>query len=133
MKKVGKILLVLLPATAMILGAVPTAQVLEFAVPGQESEVHRFFYSYYSVAPAAYGNLCGLLTMVLAVVLFGVYGLLLVREYSPVRLASPLIGCAATAASVINVLFDCMTGIGWCISALLLIQTVLAFSTRKKL
>ena len=133
MKKVGKILLVLLPVAVMILGALPTAQVLEFAVPGQEGEVHRFFYSYYSVAPAAYGNLCGLLTVGLAAVLLGVYGLLLVREYAPVRLVAPLIGCAAVAASLINVLFGCMTGIGWCVSALLLAQTILAFMTRKKL
>ena len=133
MRKVSTIFLVLLPAAVLMLGALPNAQVLEFSVPGQAGEVHRFFYSYYSAVPAAYGNLCGLLTVGLSAVLLGVYWMLLVRPYSPARLAAPLIGCGAVAASVINVLFGCMTGIGWCISVLLLIHTVLAFMTRKKL
>ena len=133
MRKVRMTLLVLLPAAVLILCALPNAQVLEFAVPGQAGEVHRFYYSYYSAAPAAYGNLSGLLTVGLSAVLLGVYGMLLVRPYSPARLAAPLIGCGAVAASVINVLFGCMTGIGWCISALLMMQTVLAFISRKKL
>jgi len=131
--KLSKLLLVLLPAAVLLLGALPEAQILTFVIPGQPEKVHTYVYSYYSVAPAAYGNLCGLLTVGLAAVLLGVYGLLLVREYAPVRLAAPLIGCAAVAASLINVLFGCMTGIGWCVSALLLAQTILAFMTRKKL
>ena len=133
MRKVGKVLLIVLPLAVLILGALPNAQVLEFAVPGQAGEVRRLFYSYYSVVPAAYGNLCGLLTVGLSAVLLGVYGTLWVRPYSPLRLAAPLIGCGAVAASVINVLFGSMTGIGWCVSVLLLAQTVLAFLTRKKL
>ena len=132
MKKWENIFLILLPIAVLILGAVPTSQVMKFVVPGQPEEFRLFYDSYYSAVHAEFGNWCGLLTMGLAGVLLAVYSFLSMWNYIPLRLVAPLIGCAATAASLINVLYGSMTGIGWWISGLLLLQTILAFVTRKK-
>ena len=129
MKKTAlKLLLVLLPTAAMVLCALPRGLRMVFAAPGGQEVV---FCPYYAGLPVQFGNWGGLLTLILSAVLCVVYGGLALRDYPTLRRCAPLIGCVAVLAAVLPVLFGSMTVIGWCIFALLLVQTVLSFWARK--
>ena len=129
MKKILiKLLLVVLPAVALGLTALPEGLIMMFAAPGGQETV---FCPYYSSLPIQYGNWGGLLTVILSAILCVVYGGLFLRDYLPLRRCAPLIGCVAVLASLLPLLFESMTMIGWSIAALLLVQTVLSFMARK--
>lgn len=117
-------LLPLLPAAVLALGAVPDSVVMHFA--NYQGDPYEQFYSYFSLMPLGYGNWGPMLTMALSAVLLAVCIWNAVKPSRPRQRLTALLALVALMASLLNLLFQEMTAIGWIISLLLALLTGLS-------
>lgn len=110
-----------LPIACLILGALPNSVVMHFDRSPEYGGSFESFYSYLSLMPLGYGNLGPMLTMALCVVLAVMCIWNAFRPDVVRQRYTALVALVALAASCMNLLFREMTGIGYTISAMLLI------------
>ena len=125
-KSLLDILLVALPAVAVLLSALPVCVRMRFGNPEGADYIH--YYSGFSMMPAGYGNWGPMLTGILSAVLT-LRGILHVSRKDKEKNFRGVGGMALTALalSLVSVYFGSMTVCGWAISALLLVLTVVSY------
>lgn len=110
-------LLTLPPAAVLALGALPNSVVMHFA--RYQGDRYDQFYSFYSLMPLGYGNCGPMLTMVLSAILLLACLWNVIKPSRPRLRMTALLALVALLASLLNLLFQEMTPIGWIISLLL--------------
>lgn len=123
-RKILNSLLMILPLIAVLLTNQPNCVMMKFAAPYPE-QAHIEYCSGFSMLPVGYGNWGPMLTGIISLVL----EILGVLHYhgNDVRKWMRGISVAAVLLSLVSLIFGSMTFISWCISAALLINTVLIF------
>lgn len=125
MQKAARWLFPVFPLLCMILGALPESIVMHFGAPPEIGGSHVFYCNYYDMMVLGYGNMGPILTMGLCLILII---LCIINAKTDNRVScsyASLVEAVAFLASLMNLLFREMTAIGYVISALLLIMTVL--------
>lgn len=132
--KARRFLPLALSLAILVLEALPTGAVLRFGQPGGEAIVETF--AYFSFTPFGYANFGPLLTAALSLVLAVLSLLLLLREKRGLWPATALIAILALFTSLLPLLMfgrEYFSAVGLFISLLLALETLLAFSTLRKL
>ncbi|MBR3974121.1 MAG: hypothetical protein IKJ99_09270 [Oscillospiraceae bacterium] len=126
--KIWNMLLMILPLIAVLLTNQPNCVAMKFAAPHPEQNYIEYC-SGFSLLPVGYGNWGPMLTGIVSLAL----EFLGVLHYhgSNVRKWMKGISVAAVLLSLVSLIFGSMTAISWCISAVLLINTVLVYTSNK--
>lgn len=119
MVKPKKMLLLLLPAVALVLEIIPNGVVLNFANP--EGNPWRQTYSYFDLTPFGYANFGPLITAILTCVLLVLAVICLFKPQKGLNTAILTVAGFATAASLMPLMFgfDYITVSGVIITILL--------------
>ena len=117
--KIKKSLFVVLPLATLILELLPNGVVLNFANP--EGEPWRRAYSYFSLTPFGYANVCPFITAILTCILLVLVVIYLFKPRNGLNTAILNVSGFATAASLMPLMFgfDYITVIGVIITLLL--------------
>lgn len=120
----------LLPLAVLLLGSLPRAVVMNFA--SYQGEPYQVYCSCYSTLPLGYGNWGPVLTMLLSAVLLVLSGWNALRPDGSRQRMTALIAFVAVLASLLNLLFQEMTLIGWGITGLLVLLTGLSWYSGRR-